>query len=119
MGRQRALQRNAARPPRPVQDRLTETKRSKTASARAFKHLKYAEGEIQALVHWRSADSIRIYGRMDEIYQMNARERASTATFTAINASSLPQIDPVRYTVQGTLLMSDLVNIVPRISAAA
>ena len=85
----------------------------------AFKHLKYAEGEIQALVHWRSADSIRIYGRMDEIYQMNARERASTATFTVINANSLPQIDPVRYTAQGALLMPDLVNIVPRISAAA
>ena len=73
----------------------------------------------EALVHWRSADSIRIYGRMDEIYQMNARERASTATFTVINASSLPQIDPVRYTAQGALLMPDLVNIVPRISAAA
>ena len=92
---------------------------SRKPRLKAYTGLKYAEGEIQALVHWRSADSIRIYGRMDEIYQMNARERASTATFTVINANSLPQIDPVRYTAQGALLMPDLVNIVPRISAAA
>ena len=54
----------------------------------AFKHLKFSEGEIQALVHWRSEDSIRIYGRMDEIYQMNAREKAASASFTVMNASS-------------------------------
>jgi len=80
---------------------------------------KHSDGEIQALVHWRSAQSIRIYGRMDELYQARAREDACNATFTVMNASSLPQVDPIRYTAQGAILMPELHNVAPLISAAA
>ena len=38
------------------------------------KHLKYFEGQIQALVHWRSEDSTRIYGRMDNMPGKRSRE---------------------------------------------
>ena len=87
--------------------------------ASAFKHLKHSEGEIQALVHWRSPESIRIYGRMDEVHQMNCRERACTATFTVMNACTLPQVEPIRYTSSGAILMPELHDVAPLISAAA
>ena len=87
--------------------------------ASALKRNGHAEGEIQALAHWRSVDSIRIYGRMDEIYQAQSRERAGRAVFTTMNASTLPQVDPIRYTSQGAVLMPNLHNVAPLISAAA
>ena len=85
----------------------------------AFKHLKFSEGEIQALVHWRSEDSIRIYGRMDEIYQMNAREKAASASFTVMNASSLPRIDPVAYNDRNEIILPDVVRIASQINIDA
>ena len=85
----------------------------------AFKHLKFSEGEIQALVHWRSEDSIRIYGRMDEIYQMNAREKAATASFTTMNASSLPRIDPVVYNDQNEIILPDVVQMANQLTIDA
>ena len=81
-----------------------------------------SEGEIQMLVHWRSLESIRIYGRMDEMHQMNCRERASTATFTVMNACTLPQVDPIRYrryTASGAIMMPEIHDVAPLISAAA
>ena len=56
---------------------------------------------------------------MDEMYQAECRERASKATFTVMNASSLPQVDPIRYTAQGSIIMPELHNIAPLISPAA
>ena len=56
--------------------------------ANALKSNRHAEGEIQALVHWRSPESIRIYGRMEEMYQAEAREQACQATFNTMNAST-------------------------------
>ena len=87
--------------------------------ASALKRNGHAEGEIQALAHWRSVESIRIYGRMDEIYQAECRERAGRAAFTTMNASTLPQVDPIRYTSQGAVLMPNIQNVAPLISAAA
>ena len=69
------------------------------------KHLKYFEGQIQALVHWRSEDSTRIY--MDRICQVNAREKVS---FTVTNANSLPRIDPVAYKDQHEIILPDVVR---------
>ena len=87
--------------------------------ASALKTNGKAEGEIQALVHWRSPESIRIYARMDEMYQAEARERACRAVFKTMNASTLPQVDPVRYTAGGAVVMPTLRDIAPLISAAA
>ena len=87
--------------------------------ASALKRNGSSEGEIQALVHWRSPESVRIYGRMDEMYQAECRERAAKAVFTTINASSLPQCDPIRYTAQGAIMMPQMHNVAPIISAAA
>ena len=85
----------------------------------ALKHLKFSVGEIQALVHWRSEDSVNIYGRMDEIYQMNAREKAASAAFTVMNASSLPRIDPVAYNDQNEIVLPDVVRIASQIMVDA
>ena len=45
--------------------------------------------EFQTLVH-RGLHQNTIYGRMDGIYQTNAREKAATSSFTVMNASSQP-----------------------------
>ena len=71
------------------------------------------------MVDWRSPESIRIYARMDEMYQAEAREHACRAVFTTMNASTLPQVDPVRYTAGGAVVMPTLRDIAPLISAAA
>ena len=102
--------------PEEMQHKTFHSKRVWLASA--LKSNKHSGGEIQALVHWRSPDSIRIYGRMDEIYQADCRERASTATFTVMNATSLPQLEPLRYTAAGGLLIPKLHDVAPLITAA-
>ena len=45
--------------------------------------------EFQTLVH-RGLHQNTIYGRMDGVYQTNAREKAATSSFTVMNASSQP-----------------------------
>ena len=103
-----------------AEERVHKTFHSKRVwFASALKRNGHPEGEIQALAHWRSVESIRVYGRMDELYQAECRERTSRAVFTTVNASTLPQVDPIRYTAQGALLMPNLHNVVPLISAAA
>ena len=78
------------------------------------KHLKYFEGQIQALVHWRSEDSTRIY--MDRICQANAREKVS---FTVTNANSLPRIDPVAYNDQNEIILPDVVRMASQVTVDA
>ena len=57
-------------------------------AAQRFQTSQILRGEIQTLVHWHPEDSTRIYGRTDGIYRTNAREKAATASFTVMNASS-------------------------------
>ena len=103
-----------------AEERVHKTFHSKRVwFASALKRNGHPEGEIQALAHWRSVESIRVYGRMDELYQAECRERTSQAAFTTMNASTLPQVDPIRYTAQGALIMPNLHNVAPLISAAA
>ena len=56
---------------------------------------------------------------MDEIYQMNAREKAASAAFTVMNASSLPRIDPVAYNDQNEIVLPDVVRIASQIMVDA
>ena len=56
---------------------------------------------------------------MDEMYQAEAREQACYATFNTMNASTLPQVDPLRYTKEGAPIMLQLHDVAPMISAAA
>ena len=43
---------------------------------------------------------------------MNAREKAASAAFTVMNASSLPRIDPVAYNDQNEIvLLPDVIRI--------
>jgi len=76
--------------------------------ASALKANKVSDGEVQALCRWMSADSLRLYARMDWAYQGRCREEACSAQFQTINATSLPVLDPIRYGENNSILMPDL-----------
>ena len=69
---------------------------------------KVSDGEVQALCRWMSADSLRLYARMDWAYQGRCREEACSAQFQTVNATSLPVLDPIRYGENNSILMPDL-----------
>ena len=79
--------------------------------ASAFKFQRREDGEIQGLLRWRSPESIRLYGRMDELYQADVRDSASTVTFKVMNATSLPTIDPIVYSDKQEIMAPDFTKI--------
>jgi hypothetical protein len=51
-----------------------------------------SEGEVQAFVRWSSAESLRIYARMDLNYQAQRRDALVGADVRALNATQWPDI---------------------------
>ena len=90
-------------PPERREHRTIHSKRVWAGTALRFN--KYSEGETQALVRWKSADSLRIYARMDELWQARARDGMRHAQFTVCNATSLPRMDLVRYSAGNQMIL--------------
>ena len=60
--------------------------------ATGLSDLKSSDGEIQAMVRWSSAESLRIYARMNLDYQARRRNLLSQANVESLNATSTPDI---------------------------
>ena len=60
--------------------------------ATGLSDLKSSDGEIQAMVRWSSAESLRIYARMNLDYQARRRDLLALAKVESLNATSTPDI---------------------------
>ena len=66
-------------------------------AATGFTSNNSGESETMALVRWATPESLRVYARMNLLYQARRRDMLLGANIDALNASAraaLPQIDP-------------------------
>jgi len=77
----------------------TDERRGKTFHSKrvwlacALKDRGSPEPEIQALERWASPDALRLYARMNHLYQAQKRDGVLFANVNTVNASRRPRVD--------------------------